>query len=130
MNNGDFKPVTAMGSAINGMAADIHCNAVMHGFYEEADDMIAYLAVNDLPGLVKVAKTNFVLAQIAKIASEAGEAVSAIQHGNWNELPEELADIVIRTLDLAAYLGYPIGDVIIAKMEKNKNRPYKHGKEC
>ena len=91
MNNGDFKPKTAMGSAINGMASDIHLNAVKHGFYEEADDMIAYLAVNDLPGLVKVAKTNFVLAQIAKIASEAGEAVSAIQHGNWNELPEELA---------------------------------------
>ena len=130
MNNGDSKTRTAMGSAINGMANDIHANAVEHGFYEDVDYLIDYLAVNDQPGAIKKVKMNFVLAQIAKIASEAGEAVSAIQHGNWQELPEELADIVIRTLDLAAYLDYSIGDEIIAKMEKNKNRPYKHGKEC
>ena len=130
MSNGELKPKTAVGSVISGMASEIHDNAVKHGFYEEADDMIAYLAVNDLPGLVKVTKTNFVLAQLAKIMSEGGEAVAAIQHDEWEELPEELADIVIRTLDLADYLGYPIGDVILAKMEKNKNRPYKHGKVC
>lgn len=130
MSNGELKPKTAVGSVISGMASEIHDNAVKHGFYEDTDDLKAYLAVNERWDHVKTAKMNFVLAQLAKIMSEGGEAVAAIQHGEWEELPEELADIVIRTLDLADYLGYPIGDVILKKMEKNRRRPYKHGKEC
>lgn len=44
------------------------------------------------------------------------------------EFVEELADIVIRTLDLAGHYAMPIGDVIEAKLKKNRNRPPKHGK--
>jgi NTP pyrophosphatase (non-canonical NTP hydrolase) len=41
---------------------------------------------------------------------------------------EELADIVIRVLDLAGGLGLDIEQSIDAKVKKNKDRPYRHGK--
>lgn len=41
---------------------------------------------------------------------------------------EELADIIIRTLDLAGYYDLDIGFLITEKMAKNKERPRKHGK--
>jgi len=41
---------------------------------------------------------------------------------------EELADIVIRTFDLAAALDLNIGRAIIDKIEKNRGRPNKHNK--
>jgi NTP pyrophosphatase (non-canonical NTP hydrolase) len=44
------------------------------------------------------------------------------------QFTEELADIVIRTLDLAGGLGLYIGESIMEKIEKNKDRPYRHGK--
>jgi NTP pyrophosphatase (non-canonical NTP hydrolase) len=44
------------------------------------------------------------------------------------DFTEELADIIIRTLDLAAGLDLNIGDAIINKIEKNRDRPNKHNK--
>ena len=41
---------------------------------------------------------------------------------------EELADIIIRTLDLAGHYGFDIGGAIIDKLDKNTGRPPKHGK--
>lgn len=116
---------------INEISHDAHTNAINHGFYEDIAELIEYLSVNDQPRLVKIAQRNFVLAQLAKIASEIGEAVAAIQHDEFMEhLPEELADISIRTYDLADFLGYHHGFDVVAKMEHNRNRPRMHGKTC
>ncbi len=42
----------------------------------------------------------------------------------------ELADTMIRVLDLARWLSmHNIGDALVAKMEYNKTRPYLHGKK-
>lgn len=123
-------PKTPIGSVINSLAYEAHEAARSKGFYEEIEDLQDYLQVNDQPEKHAVAGTSHTLAQLAKIASEVGEAVSAIQHGEYLELREELADIIIRTLDLAGYLDFRIGDCVILKMEKNRNRPYKHGKVC
>lgn len=42
---------------------------------------------------------------------------------------DELADIVIRVLDLAAFKGVDLERHIKAKMKYNSLRPYKHGKK-
>lgn len=123
-------PRTALGSVINGMCYEAHKNASEHGFYEDINELLDYLQVNDQPEKHAVGEMLFTLGQLAKISSEVGEAVGAIQHGEYLQLYEELADIVIRTFDLAEYLGFRLGDCIVLKMEKNKNRPYKHGKVC
>ena len=41
----------------------------------------------------------------------------------------ELADAIIRILDICGGLNIPIEKLILAKLEYNKNRPYKHGKQ-
>lgn len=41
---------------------------------------------------------------------------------------EELADIVVRTLDLAQQYDFDIGFSITEKIEKNRERPRKHGR--
>jgi NTP pyrophosphatase (non-canonical NTP hydrolase) len=39
-----------------------------------------------------------------------------------------LADIVIRTMDLAEYMGINLAEEIQAKMVRNSTREHKHGK--
>ena len=42
----------------------------------------------------------------------------------------ELADAIIRILDLAEFLNIDIEEMIKIKMNYNKGREYKHGKKC
>jgi hypothetical protein len=39
----------------------------------------------------------------------------------------ELADLMIRVMDLAAAKDYRLAQAIVAKMEYNRTRPYRHG---
>ena len=43
--------------------------------------------------------------------------------------PIELADVIIRVLDMAGGLGINMEEAIRIKMDYNKTRAYKHGKE-
>jgi NTP pyrophosphatase (non-canonical NTP hydrolase) len=71
------------------------------------------------------------------IHCEVSECVEALRQGNkadrhlpqYKEFDVELADIVIRVMDLSAKLGIDLGAVIKAKVEYNRSRPHKHGKQ-
>ena len=73
---------------------------------------------------------------IALCHSELSEALEADRHGNppsdhipqFSGVDEELADLVIRLLDLGARRGLNIGAAIAAKAEFNTTRPHRHGK--
>ena len=122
---------TNAGQMLNRLACAAHETALEHGFYADHDRVLAELRYEGLFDSCEIIERDFVLGQIAKIASECGEAVAAIQHGEPTEaLIEELADIIIRTFDLAMHLSGDIGNTLVAKMETNKTRPYKHGKVC
>lgn len=64
---------------------------------------------------------------LALIGSEVSEALAAHRKQRMEELPAELADIVIRTMDLAESLGINLALAIVNKNEANRARPYKHG---
>jgi NTP pyrophosphatase (non-canonical NTP hydrolase) len=71
---------------------------------------------------------------IALIMSELGEAVEAVREGSMSHkipghtgLAEELADVVIRVMDMAEQYGIDLSVAIISKNHYNKSRPYRHG---
>jgi NTP pyrophosphatase (non-canonical NTP hydrolase) len=74
---------------------------------------------------------------IALMHSELSEALEGLRHGNppsdhipeFSAAEEELADCIIRIMDLASARHWRVGEAIVAKMAFNDDRPYKHGKE-
>jgi hypothetical protein len=74
---------------------------------------------------------------IALVHSELSEALESMRHGeppsekipDFSNTEEELADAVIRLLDMSAGFGYRVGPAIRAKLAYNRTRPYKHGKQ-
>jgi NTP pyrophosphatase (non-canonical NTP hydrolase) len=75
--------------------------------------------------------------RIALIHSEVSEVLEALRDGNppsesiegFSQAEEELADVVIRVMDLAFSQEWRVGEAIIAKHLYNTKRPHKHGKE-
>lgn len=76
--------------------------------------------------------------QVALCHSELSELLEAHRNGQaaapdehcpeFNKMEIELADLIIRALDVAATYRCRIGEAIVAKMAVNENRPHKHGK--
>lgn len=64
---------------------------------------------------------------LALIHSEVSEALEADRKGDQENFEEELADVVIRILDLCGSRGIDLEGAIYKKMEKNKGRSYRHG---
>src|SRR5688500_3914381 len=60
--------------------------------------------------------------------SELGKACEASRKLDWFNFGEELADTIIRVLDLTDSLGIDIAEAIYIKMNVNEQRPQKHEK--
>lgn len=67
------------------------------------------------------------LVPLMLIVTEAAEAAEAWRKGDDAHVPEELADIVIRTFNLAGALGIDLEGAIEAKHAHNLTRPFMHG---
>ena len=68
-----------------------------------------------------------VCTSLALIHSEVSEALEAVRLDNKSNFFEELADAVIRVLDLVGAFPVDFENVISKKIEFNKNRPQMHG---
>lgn len=64
------------------------------------------------------------------IVTELAEAMEAYRVQDQDNFREELADTFIRLLDLCGGLNIDIEQEIYKKAQRNKTRPYKHGKIC
>lgn len=78
---------------------------------------------------------------LALIHAEVSEALEEYRDGKMETVRDptgrltgfkvEVADILIRTLDLAGYIGMDVDDVVRSKMAYNRTRPHRHGgKKC
>lgn len=73
--------------------------------------------------------------RVSLIHAELSEVIEADRDGNprsekipaFSSMEEELADTVIRCLDLADERGWSLGASIVAKMRYNATRPVMHG---
>lgn len=104
--------------SLNTLRDEIYADAVAHGLWD--DENIAQA---------------WTLECAALIENEVGELIAAAEdweyssfHNNEHFI-EELADVVIICFSVAGKLGIDIDAAIKRKMEYNKTRPWKHGKE-
>ena len=119
--------MSKLGKKINELSAEVCEISDEKGFWHIED--ISPFAI--VP--VKLALIGDEVSEALKVHREEYEG---IEGPNFNymtaqqeqDFTEELADIVIRTLDLAGGLGLDIGNSITEKIKKNKTRPHRHGK--
>lgn len=71
-----------------------------------------------------------VITKLALIGTEVAEALDELRNPDYlnEDFESEIADIIIRTLDLSGYLAIDIGMAVVDKAEKNKTRPFRHNK--
>lgn len=86
------------------------------------------------------AELEHIITKLSLITCEVAEAIEELRSGRkadetyYSEgdkpegVPSELADVVIRTMDLAYMLGIDLPDMIEEKLTFNIGRGYKHGK--
>lgn len=73
--------------------------------------------------------------KLCLVHSELSEALEGHREGNppsekvpdITKVEEELADAIIRILDLSKFYDLRIGKAVVLKMAYNSGRPYRHG---
>lgn len=101
----------------NGLAQYIHYWARRKGFWDETP------------------RNNSEMLML--IVTELAEACEALRHGNppddkvpaFSGIEAELADAVIRIMDMSFGRGWRVAEAIAEKMAYNEGRPYRHGKQ-
>jgi len=120
---------------INALAERCWITARRKGFWEDADAIRKRMGTLEAQAQV----VDMAISQKTMlVVSELGEFIEALRTGTIldpdEHCPEcwhgevELADAVIRILDMAHQLKFNLGKAIIAKMAFNQSRPSKHDK--
>lgn len=99
---------------INLLACKVHWDNQIKGFWDEPRNFAECCALmhSELSEALEADRKN--------LSSDKLTGVPGVH--------EELADTVIRVLDYCGHAGIPIGDMIFRKLEYNRGREYKHGK--
>lgn len=117
---------------INEIQKEIHKNAVDHGWWDEDrsfGELIALCHSELSEALEEYRKGNMPTERY--YTDKNGTEYSMNPSGNPDMKPEgipsELADAVIRIMDMCGRYGIDLEATILEKHEYNKTRPYKHG---
>lgn len=107
-----------MAKTISEWQKEVHENAVAHGWWEKprTEGELMMLIVSEASEAFEEVRNNHGMTET--YYSEGGK---------MEGVPSELADIVIRVMDLCGHYGIDLEKAIAEKHEFNKNRPYKHG---
>ena len=129
---------------LNELSKKMNTGAREKGFwdsmYKSVDYVGDHIAEYGLSNeMVKATKDAFIAQKIGLIMSECGEALEAMRKPNYeangygigikDSFVDEIADTIIRLLDLCGELEIDIDAQMEWKMDYNKSREAKHGKE-
>lgn len=79
------------------------------------------LTPDDWPDVRKV------ITLLALVTTEVAEAIEAVREDDRTNFAEEMADTVIRCLDICGGLGIDLDAEVRANLAKNRTRGYRHG---
>lgn len=119
---------------INKLATEIHQNAKDKGFYEEPKNIGEMLCLihGEVSEALEALRTNNTASRDPRFLHELkdnGEFRRNFEAHCKDSFEDELADVIIRVMDLSAYKKIDLENHIKAKMRYNEMRPRKHGKE-
>lgn len=112
---------------------EIHSTAKEKGWWKELDELHAELP--EEPRLHAHVDLLYKATRTMLAVSELSEGIEALRAGNppddkvpfYDGFTVECADAVIRLFDLAGKFNMKLAEAIVAKIEYNKSRSYKHG---
>lgn len=127
---------------INELAKEVHENAVKHGWWEKPPTLpeaIALIHSELSEALEEYRQGNLLIygtcalaledCKFSEVCDMAGQPGGAEVAGPCKPegIAVELADVILRTLDLMAALGVDVDAVVMAKHRYNLTREYRHG---
>lgn len=105
------------------VASVCHRTAKANGFWTH------YPAIVGNSELGLLFQRMYLATKIALIHEEGSEILRCLRRDEGtSRLHEELADTIIRCLDMAHLVGGDFGQVLLDKMKENTERPYRHGR--
>lgn len=118
---------------INKLAQEIHENAKAKGFYEKERNIGEALCLihSEVSEALEADRKNLhTKANIFAVNGWTADAdfTDSFKNNVKDTFEDELADTMIRVMDLAAYKGIDLEEHIKAKMRYNSLREHKHGK--
>lgn len=122
---------------LNQLTQDVHKTSLDKGFY--ANYFVLRKLINNSRAisdaqwldLFNYLTNNEVCTKMLLIVTELSEIVEAIRSGarySDEHVQEEFADVLIRFLDLCAFLDIDLDTAVTEKRNINNDRPYKHNK--
>ena len=117
---------------LNTLAKNIYEGNKARGFWDEERNIgeTLMLVVTELSEALEAHRSGKLCAYSDKVAyAESDDAVQAFKHHIKDSFEDEIADAVIRLLDMCGGLRIDIDFHVTSKLMYNSSRPFKHGKK-
>lgn len=119
---------------INKLSQEVYQNAKNKGFHEgekNIGEMLALIHSEVSEALEADRKDRYINTSIKSVVGWINDEdfINSFESNTKDTFEDELADVMIRVMDLAAMKGIDLESHIHAKMRYNSTREHKHGKK-